>query len=179
MRQIQCRKFRIENILVRLLLYKQSKDIYTSVIYKKDMILDAIVIIVTLFLVAALCIHHHSMRVITDKTADSECSIIQRAAEHSIMASNTVNPILSLVEVTKAVQLIESIHMKYGPDTIDRACDVDTSEMLDILQNQKNRITQDVMRKVPAFIPPHPLNVQAGVVSSDNVSLEADILVTK
>ena len=141
------------------------------------MILDMIVVLVTLFMVGVLCMHHHNMKALSDKTTDCECDVIRRAAEHSIMASNTVNPILSLVEVTKSVQMIESLHLKYGPETIDRVCAIDTSEMLVILQNQKTRITQDVMRRVPAFIPPHPLNIHAGVVGIGTASTEDELIV--
>ena len=108
------------------------------------------------------------MKLKLEKNNSQDCNLIRKSAEHSIMASNTVNPIIALVEVTRGVQILESLHNRYGPTPTNEITNVDTIEMLNILQDQKNRILEDVTNHLPNMKPVHPLTVQAGYGSEQN-----------
>lgn len=121
------------------------------------MLFELCLIFVVTTVLACLCLHHHrTQRKLIDTSYHDE-QIVREAAELSITASNTINPILALVAATRAVQLLESLHVRYGPDLASELTFVDTHDMLAVLQDQKDRILQDVMVQVPRFVPPHPL----------------------
>jgi len=120
--------------------------------------------LITVILVLGLCLHHFSM---TGKLAHAtvhDKTSVRQAAEYSIAASNTVNPILALTEITKAVQLMESLHGRYGAELASSLCSVDTEHMMTILLDQYTRILQDVMAQCPGFLSPHPLNQHAKMI---------------
>jgi hypothetical protein len=129
--------------------------------------LEVFLVLVVIILVIGLCLHHYSMKKKLAKTTEQDCAFVRASAEHSIMASNTVNPVIALTEVTKAVQIIECLHDRYGPETSSDITNIDTVEMLNVLQNQKERVLQDVMQQNPNFLPNHPLNQEAGFVSRE------------
>jgi len=93
--------------------------------------------------------------------------MVRYAAENSIHASSTTNPIIALMEVTKAVQLIEALHWRYGPEIATEMAKTDTQDILQIVQDQKERILQDIVRDNPQFLLQHPLNAAAKLVNSD------------
>jgi ABC-type bacteriocin/lantibiotic exporter with double-glycine peptidase domain len=136
--------------------------------------LEICLVIFVIVLIVALCLHHYSLKKKLTKTTQLDRHIIRTSAEHSIMASNTVNPITALTEVTKAVQIIESLHNRYGEDMASELSQIDTRDMLDVLQNQKERIIQDVMKQTPNFLPPHPLNEQARLLPKIEIDGEND-----
>lgn len=134
--------------------------------------LEIFLVLIVIILVLGLCLHHHSMKKKLDATAEHEISFIRKAAESSIMASNTVNPIIALVEVTKSVEIIEFLHQRHGPERATEICKVDTKSMLMILKDQKERILQDVMAQTPKFLPQHPLVEEGGFVAPSKRSQE-------
>jgi hypothetical protein len=130
--------------------------------------LEICLVMIVVILVGALCMHHHTMKTKLYRTGDEDAEIVRIAAEHSIMASNTVNPILALVEVTRAVQLLESLHKRYGVDGTNDITKVDTRDMLVIVLDQKERILQDVMSD-SRMLPKHPLNEHAGFIRAEDL----------
>ena len=101
--------------------------------------LNTLLFFIVFILAISICLHHYSMSVQIHKTSENTVQLIRQAAEHSIMASNTVNPILSLVESSRAVQIIDTLHREYGVAIIDEKSKVKTDELLSILKCQKNR----------------------------------------
>lgn len=126
--------------------------------------LELVLILIVVIILVGLCLHHNSMKIKLNETAQLDSSLVRKAAEHSIMASNTVNPIFAMVEVTKAVQILECLHDRYGVNIASELTKVDTKAMLEVIQNQKERITQDVMVTNPNLIPQHPLNNHARII---------------
>ena len=122
--------------------------------------LELLVFLITAVLAIGLCLNHHSMRTKLLKTNVRDCEFVRKAAEHSIAASNTVNPVLAMVDTVRAVQLIESLHERYGVDLASEVSQTDTEAMLETLQNQKERIVRKVMR-ISDQTPSHPLNESA------------------
>jgi hypothetical protein len=134
-----------------------------SIFLKKSKeMLEIFLVLIVIILVVGLCLHHHSMKKKLRKHSDQEVDLVRKAAEHSIMASNSVNPILSLISATKAVQILESLHERHGPELASDLTKVDTREMLAVVTNQKERITKDVMHQLPEMMPQHPLAAHAG-----------------
>lgn len=130
--------------------------------------LELILVIMVTILVTGLCLHHNTMTKQLKQTTEQDGRLIRRAAEHSIMASNTVNAIIALTEVTKAVQIIETLHDRYGPETASQVGRIDTQELLEVLQDQKDRVSRDVMQQHPTYLPPHPLNHHVGFTKHDS-----------
>ena len=123
---------------------------------------EIILFCAALFFAVSVCIHHYQLKKEINKSSEYIGDEIHKAAEHSIMASNTINPIISLVEVTRAVQIIESVHEKFGYNKSSKTANTDTEEMLRILREQKDKILQDVVDRNPEFMPVHPLSAEAG-----------------
>ena len=123
--------------------------------------------VISIFLISVfiigICLHNHSLNNMVNNISKKVVLQVRRSAESSIMASNTVNPIISLVEVVKSVEKIESLHQRYGPYETDKITKVNTTELLNVLLQQKDRILQDVMKVNKKYKPEkHPLLKHAG-----------------
>lgn len=87
-----------------------------------------------------------------------DIEILKQCAHKSIAASNTVDPITALVDVSKAIQSIENLHTRYGPSNANQLNSFDTVEMLEILQIQHQNILNNIMNQYPNLKKPHPFN---------------------
>lgn len=123
---------------------------------------EILVFVIILILVIGLCLHHHNMTKQVRQHAERESRLVRQAAEASLNASNTYNPIMALKDSTKAVAIMESMHERLGVERSDALCDLDTDDLLSVLKRQQTNIVQDVMRMNPTFKPKHPLNKEAG-----------------
>lgn len=119
--------------------------------------LDIILTVVVLFLVIALCLHHHSMKQQHLASIEDERSVIKQAATHSILASNTVNPLSAIVEVSKGERLIQFLHERHGAYNTHQRTGVDTKELIEQLIKQRRLITKDIIALCPGLVPAHPL----------------------
>lgn len=128
--------------------------------------LEVLSIFVVVILVIGLCLHHHSLKKQLHCYTAEEAAFVRTAAEHSIMASNTINPVLALMEVTRAVQILESLQQRHGAESLTELTKIDSNRMLRILRNQKERIIQDVIHHTPEFLPSHPLTKEAGFTNN-------------
>ena len=104
-----------------------------------------------------LCSQHYNMRNRLLKSTERDVAIVKRAAEHSINASNTVNPVIALTEVVRATQIVESLHLRHGPELASENTGVNTIELLDALENQKEKIMTDVLKLLPSAATQNPL----------------------
>lgn len=132
--------------------------------------IEVILVLISVVIVCGLCLHHQAMKRRLRVTVEQDRDLVRKSAESSIMASNTVNPIIALTEVTKAVQIVEGLHGRYGPDVASEISGIDTRDLLMVVQNQKDRILQDVMEHNRSFLPPHPLNKHAKLTRDDGDS---------
>lgn len=112
--------------------------------------------------IVGLCLHHHNMVKKMHGSVDRDVYLLKEAATYSINASNTVSPILALVDVVKAVTILETIHARYGIVLATELTNIDTKDMYGTLVNQKQRILHDILHEHPDIVPDHPLNVHAG-----------------
>lgn len=124
--------------------------------------LELVLVLIVVFILIAIFTHHYSMKKLLVKTKKRDCELIRLAAESSIIASNTVNPMLALIEIVKAVQMIDSLHHRYGPHICYDITGVDTQELFQILQDQRDSILQDITNEYPILKTTHPLCTHAG-----------------
>ena len=69
--------------------------------------------------------------------------MLREAAEHSIAASNNINPILALIEISRAAELMRVIVGVHGIE--GRFLGVDLPTMSDVIATQKAKILADVL----------------------------------
>jgi hypothetical protein len=95
--------------------------------------------------------------------------LIRQSADLSIKASGTINPILALVDAIQAEQTLVVLRTYFSPDKLDRWTNMDTEHMMNVINEQRITITNDVMRAFPNFIPEHPLINESMLTPRNNV----------
>ena len=113
--------------------------------------------VILLIAVVALCFNHYQLSRNALNRQHTLQTIIRQAADSSIKASTTINPILALIDITQAARTMDVIHLIYSPEQLYGTCNMDTEHMAEIIHNQRVRITNDVMKAFPNFVPEHPL----------------------
>jgi hypothetical protein len=104
---------------------------------------------------------------------DMDRALIRQAAQYSINASNTMNPILALEQTHKGIGFIESLHRRWGVAQSMEISGVDTMRMLNMLNEQQSDIVKKVNLRWPMYKVAHPLNHSAGMpVEEEGVEME-------
>lgn len=85
------------------------------------------------------------------------------AAEKAIQAACTTNPLVALIECTRAIQMIESLHARHGTGTLFDTTGVDSTKLEQVLIEQKRRIMDDLFQFHPQYKTEHPLAPEAGM----------------
>jgi hypothetical protein len=129
--------------------------------------LDVFLVLIVLIIIICGCLTHRSTRSKLYNLSSIEAELVRRAAEHSIMASNTINPMIALVEATRAVEVIEVLHYRFGNKALSELVESNTAKMLDILVSQRNKILMDVLEQNPGYDQSHPLNEHARFISKN------------
>ena len=126
---------------------------------------DVFIALTFVLMVVGLCLHHHTMSRDTTDYTTMISSNLKIAAEKSVVASNSVHPIIALVETTSAVATLEELQRQHGPDLIKDCSGIDVVDMLKVISDQKKRILRDVMDQNKNLQRPHPLNDIVGYES--------------
>ena len=121
-------------------------------------ILLVFVTLAVIFIITICIGNQRQMRV----AQNIDRSVIRIAAQSSINASNTMNPILALQEVDKAIAYIEMLHTRWGVDKSLLLTNVDTVKMLTMLHTQQSAIIKKIDMKWPMYKVEHPLGGSAG-----------------
>ena len=124
--------------------------------------MEVFLALATLVAMVCLVVHLYVLNQRWNAISREEHEAVRRAAELSISASNTVSPIIALVDVSGAVQIMEFLHRRYGHPMLSSICGVDTLKVLRRMKNQKLRIVQDIATMCPEIKPSHPLTNLAG-----------------
>lgn len=111
-----------------------------------------------LVLIFGLCLHHHHMKLQLSEAIEADRDILRQVAAHSITASNTVNPVTALCEVSAGERLVQLLHEVHGPHMSTSRTGIDTRDLMQKVKEQKKKIVQDIMYLYPDFVPKHPLN---------------------
>lgn len=119
--------------------------------------LESVFIVCTIILIMGLCSQHYITKKKLNRVTAPYVESIRIAAEHSIMASNTGHPIISLVETVKAIQILEMLHYRYGSQNTGEMIGSDTGELYAIVRKQYDEIMDQIMVMCPQFSSKHPL----------------------
>ena len=119
--------------------------------------MSIVIVFIVVICILVLCTSHWN----TNRRLVHQRSILQaqirRATEYSVAASNTINPVLALVDVLKAQQTIYVLQSVYGKGELYALTCMDTARMQDIIEQQRIKVTKDILEVFPAFTPKHPL----------------------
>jgi len=121
------------------------------------MIIDWILFAAALFAIASLCFHHwQTAETLACRTEASE-NIVREAADKSIEAFSTVNPVIALVRVTEGVQMLESLFQSGRREVIQGRLGAHVETIYQTLLSQKRKVVSDVMDISRGSYPEHPL----------------------
>ena len=120
--------------------------------------IEILAILFVLAIVVSILVRDYYMKQMLRDTTVIDKSLIRKAAEYSINASNTVSPLESLTYVTKAIEIITCMHSRYGIRETNARVELDTTMLLQTCTEQKDDITRDIARVYKNMIPDHPLN---------------------
>ena len=111
--------------------------------------------ILILFIVTAIWVSlEHRQRILTVKLHESTyIQLIEEATHHSITASKTVNPILALVSVTKAAQIMDTVQSMQGQLHLSYITGLNTADIRNIIRNQRVLIIKDILGTCPTWTP--------------------------
>lgn len=123
---------------------------------------ELLLVVVVALLTISLCFYNFQLKLQIQSSTDNDAILLRQAAERSITASNTINPLIALLEISKSVQIVEGINQRYGAVITNDLFMIDTLHLLRILQDQKSKIIQDFTKSNPGSLPVHPLTAQAG-----------------
>lgn len=125
----------------------------------------ALIIVAVCVLIFSNCQCENKLRV----NQKSVQRLIRQSADLSIKASGTINPILALVDAIQAEQTLVVLRTYFSPDKLDRWTNMDTEHMMNVINEQRITITNDVMRAFPNFIPEHPLINESMLTPRNNI----------
>lgn len=127
---------------------------------------EFVLIVLVVLLLLSLMLYHQQTQDKLCKLGRHDSDAVRVAAECSLLASNSVSPVIALQESTKAVHTLELLLRRFGPEGARAVTGIDVQDMLDTLQTQKEHILQSLFREQPALMPEHPYLVESGYQSS-------------
>jgi hypothetical protein len=120
-------------------------------------------IVVFFILCVSLSLAHNDRAKIIRLHESTYTQLLEEAAMRSITASKTVNPAMALIEVTRALQLIEVVHSMQGQQHLSYITGVDTAKMRNTIRTQRAKITRDLLETFPDWSPSHPMQDAGGM----------------
>ena len=138
------------------------------------------IVLVFVVLSISLCLAHNDRCKIIRLHESTYGQLLEEAANRSITASKTVNPAMALIEVTRALQLIEVVHSMQGQEHLSYITGVDSARIRNTIRAQRTKITRDLLETFPDWSPSHPMQDTGGLsatvsgAQSMNVSPSGD-----
>lgn len=114
----------------------------------------------------SLCLNHNDRVKMMKLHETTYIQLLEEAATRSITASKTVNPAMALIEVTRALQLMEVVHSLQGQQHLSYITGVDTAHMRNVIRTQRAEITKDLLETFPDWSPSHPMQEASGMPSA-------------
>jgi len=115
-----------------------------------------------------LCVYNYTLHRRIRNRNTQKVNFIRKASEYSTIASSTVNPMIALINVTRAQQMLEVLHEMYSIDEIREMIGVDSEEFLHSVTEQSQKILRDIMKDNVAYtMKDNPLASQAGFTAPD------------
>ena len=120
-------------------------------------------VVIFLILCVSLSLAHNDRVKIICLHESTYTQLLEEAAMRSITASKTVNPAMALIEVTRALQLIEVLHSMQGQQHLSYITGVDSAKMRNTIRQQRAKITRDLLETFPDWSPSHPMQDIGGM----------------
>jgi hypothetical protein len=139
---------------------------------------EIFLILIVVVMILSLCLHHHTMKKRLFYSTRKDITMIREAANLSRRVSCSTSQMDAIMDVTKAEQIITSLHERYGPQLASEITEIDTAQMLSSILKQKENVITDILQLYPQMIPPHPFNEKAGY-SQKKTIIRNDILKTQ
>lgn len=121
-----------------------------------------IIVIILVCIVTAIIYTNHTMKLKWEEAANVDVKFVREAAEHSVTASNTSNPLIALAEVIYAYRTLEILIRRYGTRRADELTGIDTTDMLQTIIKQHDSILQSLTNQYPQLLPKNDLRKYAG-----------------
>ena len=136
--------------------------------------LVAILVLVVVLIVIGICYRDYTIKKQQSTVVNYDRGLVRKAAEYSIDASNTTNPLEAMSKINCAIQIIESLHYRYGPDAAAARVSENTEALLRSFFSQKDSIHREISRVYDDIVPAHPLNRVVGFDDGNSVEEEED-----
>ena len=120
-------------------------------------------VLVILIIIVGLCLHHHTIQKTVMESFDKDEQQIKEASERSVMAASLAHPLLALVDATRAIQILDSLHERHKLAGTKIVSDIDTHEAVMVYRDQKERILQDIITMNPNLQVLHPYAEHIGM----------------
>ena len=86
-----------------------------------------------------ICVDHHQMKKQLFYSSKEYSEMVKEAANLSVRADNNDNPVFSLVDASRAEQIILTLHKQFGPERASELTCQDTLSILKSIQKQRER----------------------------------------
>ena len=120
-------------------------------------------------MVAGVVYHHNQMTKQWEEATYLDVMLVREAAESSVVASNTHNPVVALLEAVQATKTLEVLVRRHGLQRVTEASGVNVAEMITVLNEQRDHILQQLVQDQPQLMPAGLLNKYAGYVRDREV----------
>lgn len=128
-----------------------------------------------ILVVMAMCMYHAKLQDAVVSGTNGDRELLRHAAELSIMASNTVDPVTALEHSSRAVEVLESIRIRYGHVLPPSIVHHDFDLAFSVITKQRDRIKLDLSEYVNAHVPQSTHPLQSIIVSGTKTNVdEAD-----
>jgi hypothetical protein len=123
-------------------------------------------------ILSAIIYSNHNMKLKWEEATNTDVRLVREAAEHSVRASNTLNPIIALSESVAAHRTLEMLIRRYGVQRANEICGLDAGDLMKTMSLQRDHILQDITTTYPDMLPKGDLKGYAGYVKERNESRE-------
>ena len=124
--------------------------------------LEFVLIICVVCLILGSMLYYNTVNDKISSLSRSDRELVRKAAELSIVGSQTLNPVLSLIYAAQSEATLNNLIVRYGPDLAKDVCGVDVQDLLDTVSSQKECVLADLLKENPQWRPEHPMLELAG-----------------
>ena len=105
---------------------------------------------IAFIVVVLVCIHHQTIQRASTQSDQGILLVLKEACESSVAASNTLNPILSLMSVVRACAMLDTVRKLCTCQGIG-TLRVEFQTTYDIIQKQKETLLKNVLEAAPSL----------------------------
>lgn len=127
--------------------------------------LEIFLVIFVLLIVAGLCVHHYIMQSRATNSFEEDLKLIQEASQKSVKATYINEPVQAKELCDQGLQILKVLEKRYSVQKLNEIAKCNVGEMIDIIQDQSDRIKSKIYRDRGGPQNPlhHPLAVESGL----------------